>query len=111
MILKKLYARRSTITGHLKKVFLEGELDENSVCRKFRQTATNGKITKSDIVIPFNEEINKSRLSNCHVAQNVAQNVVQNVAQNVGKYVGRNVGKTLERKIIDLIKKQQTNYL
>jgi len=35
---------RTTITGHLKKIFEEGELDENSVCRNFRHTAEDSKI-------------------------------------------------------------------
>lgn len=34
---------RSTITEHLKNIFEEGELDENSVCREFRHTANDGK--------------------------------------------------------------------
>jgi hypothetical protein len=34
---------RSTIAEHLRNVFETQELDENSVCRKFRQTATDGK--------------------------------------------------------------------
>ncbi|MFM9951729.1 MAG: phosphoribosylaminoimidazolesuccinocarboxamide synthase [Saprospiraceae bacterium] len=34
---------RSTITGHLKKIFEEGELNEVSVCRDFRHTAEDGK--------------------------------------------------------------------
>jgi len=34
---------RSTITEHLKKIFLDGELDEKSVCRDFRHTAEDGK--------------------------------------------------------------------
>lgn len=34
---------RSTITEHLKNIFLDGELDENSVCRKFRRTGSDGK--------------------------------------------------------------------
>lgn len=33
---------RSTITEHIKKILLD-ELDENSVCRKFRRTASDGK--------------------------------------------------------------------
>jgi len=39
---------RSTITEHLKKVFADGELVEDSVCRDFRHTAEDGKqyITK-----------------------------------------------------------------
>ena len=31
---------RSTIVEHIQNVFEEGELDEISVCRKFRQTAS-----------------------------------------------------------------------
>ena len=34
---------RSVVTKHLKKVFEEKELDENSVCAKFAQTADDGK--------------------------------------------------------------------
>lgn len=34
---------RSTITEHLKNIFDECELDENSVCREFRHTANDGK--------------------------------------------------------------------
>ena len=34
---------RSTITDHLKNIFHEGELDEDSVCRDFRHTAEDGK--------------------------------------------------------------------
>lgn len=34
---------RSTITEHLKNIFTDGELDENSVCRKFRRTGAYGK--------------------------------------------------------------------
>jgi len=34
---------RSTITEHLSNIFNEGELDKDSVCRKFRRTASDGK--------------------------------------------------------------------
>lgn len=34
---------RSTITEHLQNIFNEGELQKDSVCRKFRRTATDGK--------------------------------------------------------------------
>ena len=34
---------RSTITEHLKNIFQSQELQENSVCRKFRLTASDGK--------------------------------------------------------------------
>lgn len=35
---------RSTITEHLKNIFKDNELDENSVCRKFRRTGGDGKV-------------------------------------------------------------------
>jgi hypothetical protein len=34
---------RSTITEHLKNIFQSQELQEDSVCRKFRRTASDGK--------------------------------------------------------------------
>lgn len=34
---------RVTITEHIKNIFKEGELTEDSVCRKFRHTAVDGK--------------------------------------------------------------------
>ena len=34
---------RTTITEHILNIFKEGELEENSVCRKFRHTANDGK--------------------------------------------------------------------
>jgi len=34
---------RSVVTKHLKNIFIERELDENSVCRDFRHTAEDGK--------------------------------------------------------------------
>lgn len=34
---------RSTITEHLRNIFASSELDQNSVCRKFRHTAADGK--------------------------------------------------------------------
>ena len=34
---------KSNISEHIKNIFLEGELDENSVVRKFRTTAADGK--------------------------------------------------------------------
>jgi hypothetical protein len=34
---------KSTITEHVKNILID-ELDENSVCRKFRRTASDGKM-------------------------------------------------------------------
>ena len=41
---------RSTITEHLKNIFADGELVENSVCRDFRHTAEDGKIYTSNFL-------------------------------------------------------------
>ena len=43
MIAKLFDKGRSTITEHLSDIFKSGELDENSVCRDFRHTASDGK--------------------------------------------------------------------
>lgn len=37
---------RTTITEHLKHIFESGELDQNSVCRKFRLTARIGCLSR-----------------------------------------------------------------
>ena len=34
---------RTTITEHLKHIFVDGELEEDAVCRKFRHTASDNK--------------------------------------------------------------------
>ena len=44
---------RSTITEHLKKIFADGELNENVVCRDFRHTTQHGAI-KREQQINFN---------------------------------------------------------
>jgi hypothetical protein len=50
-LIAKLFEKgRSTITEHLKKIFSEGRLDENSVCRDFRHTAKEATIQKFRIV-------------------------------------------------------------
>ena len=43
-----------TINYHIKKIFSDSELQEASVIRKFRITAPDGKIKKSDVVIAKN---------------------------------------------------------
>ena len=47
MIAKLFDKGRSTITEHLSEIFSSGELDENSACRDFRHTATDGKSYKT----------------------------------------------------------------
>jgi hypothetical protein len=57
---------RSTITEHLQNIFETNELVENSVCRDFRQTATDGKsyMTKYynlDAIIAIGFRVNSER--------------------------------------------------
>ena len=57
---------RSTITEHLKNIFVEGELDENSVCREFRHTANDGKIYQTkyynlDAIISVGYRVNSKK--------------------------------------------------
>lgn len=45
---------RTTITEHLKNIFESEELDEKSVCRKFRHTVNEGKIYYMKLLIFIN---------------------------------------------------------
>ncbi|MDR1018067.1 MAG: virulence RhuM family protein [Lachnospiraceae bacterium] len=46
--ISKLYGKgRSTISEHLKSIFIDGELYEDSVCRNYRHTASDGKSYKT----------------------------------------------------------------
>ena len=44
----------NTINYHIKKIFEDSELQEDSVIRKFRITAADGKIIKSDVSVAKN---------------------------------------------------------
>ena len=52
---------RTTITEHLKHIFEEGELEENSVCRKYRHTGTDGKRYNIDAIISVGYRVNSLR--------------------------------------------------
>lgn len=51
---------RSTITEHINHIFQEGELDEESVCRKFRHTASDGKSYESKVEEDFIRQIEQT---------------------------------------------------
>ena len=66
MIAKLFDKGRSTITEHLREIFDTGELNENSVCRDFRHTASDDKeyITKFynlDAIISVGYRVNSQR--------------------------------------------------
>jgi hypothetical protein len=48
---------RTTITEHIQNVFSEGELDENSVCRKFRQVRLEGNREVSREIEYYNLDV------------------------------------------------------
>ena len=57
---------RSTIAEHLQNIYDTKELDENSVCRKFRQTAADGKNYETqfynlDAIIAIGYRVNSHR--------------------------------------------------
>jgi len=57
---------RSTITEHLRNIFGEGELEEDSVCRDFRQTGPDGKNYQTrfynlDVIISVGYRVNSHR--------------------------------------------------
>lgn len=57
---------RTTITEHLKHIFVDGELEEDAVCRKFRHTASDGKEYKTkyynlDAIISVGYRVNSLR--------------------------------------------------
>ena len=48
---------RSTIAEHILNVFKEGELEENSTCRKFRQVRTEGNRTVEREIEHYNLDV------------------------------------------------------
>lgn len=66
-LIAELFAKgRSTITEHLKNIFSEGELDEDSVCREFRHTGSDGKSYNTkfynlDAIISVGYRVNSKR--------------------------------------------------
>ena len=57
---------RSVITKHLKNIFVDNELDENSVCAKFAHTAADGKNYQTkyynlDAIIAVGYRVNSKR--------------------------------------------------
>ena len=66
MIAKLFDKGRSTITEHLREIFDTGELNENSVCRDFRHTASDGKEYSTkfynlDAIISVGYRVNSQR--------------------------------------------------
>lgn len=57
---------RVTVTEHIRKIFIEKELEEDSVCRKFRHTAEDGKSYETqyynlDVIISVGYRVKSNR--------------------------------------------------
>jgi hypothetical protein len=66
MMAKLFDKERNTITEHLLNIFKERELDENSVCREFRQTGPDGKLYNTkfynlDTIISIGYRVNSKK--------------------------------------------------
>jgi len=66
-LIAELFAKgRSTVTEHLKNIFDENELEEDSVCREFRHTGSDGKSYNTkfynlDAIISVGYRVNSKR--------------------------------------------------
>lgn len=66
---------RSTITEHILHIFEEGELDENVVCRNFRQTTQHGAIEERKMrMADFVRELD-------NILRTTGRNVLDNAGQ------------------------------
>ena len=66
---------RSTITEHISHIFEEGELDENVVCRNFRQTTQHGAIEERKMrMADFVRELD-------NILRTTGRNVLDNAGQ------------------------------
>ncbi|OGZ62839.1 MAG: hypothetical protein A2998_01745 [Candidatus Staskawiczbacteria bacterium RIFCSPLOWO2_01_FULL_37_25b] len=71
-IAKLFGSERSVITKHIRNIFKDGELDENSVCAIFAHTAADGKTYKTkfynlDIIISVGYRVNSKRATQFRV--------------------------------------------
>ena len=82
-LMAKLFsAERSVITKHLKNLFDDRELDQNSVCAKFAHTAVNDKTYNEDYFERLLEEIREIHLSEKRFYQKVTDIYATSVDYN-----------------------------
>ena len=78
---------KSTVSEHIKNIFEEGELEENSVVRKFRTTASDGK----NYSVSYDEyfEIKIEKLKNNSNLWNQTISYANNCHWNVGEHLAK----------------------
>ena len=60
---------RSVVTKHLKKIFTDGELEENSTCAFFAQVADNGKWDKGKVTAAIAKAFAESEFEQYRIIQ------------------------------------------
>jgi hypothetical protein len=95
----------NTINYHLKEIFKSGELEENSVIRKIRITANDGKdylnnFYNLDAIIAIGYRVNSKRATQFRIwATRVLKNyTIKDFAQSVDKFLDFNEYKILDGK-------------
>ncbi len=71
---KVFYVDRTVITKHLKNIFIDGELDKDTVCAKIAHTAEDGKIYQTefynlDAIILLDIELIQKKQQNSEYGQ------------------------------------------
>ncbi len=80
---------RSVISKHLRNIFEEGELEENSVCAKFAHTATDSKTCQTNVVEHIKDILEEGELSeeaSCRKFRQVQIEGKRNVSREIPFY-------------------------
>ncbi|MDD4761077.1 MAG: RhuM family protein, partial [Bacteroidaceae bacterium] len=91
---------RSVVTKHVKNIFTEGELDENSVCAKFAHTADDGKTYNTsyynlDVIIAVGYRVNSIKATKFRIwATQTLKEYILKVKSNIHTDAKQNSGTT-----------------
>ncbi|MFC1771460.1 virulence RhuM family protein [Candidatus Margulisiibacteriota bacterium] len=101
---------RVTITDHINNVFIEGELNKDSVCRKFLHTAKDGKKYETqfynlDVIISVGYRVKSKRGTQFRIW---ATQVLKDHLLN-GYSVNRHKIEIIEKQMDTIIKKMENN--
>jgi len=107
---------RKTITEHIGNVFEEGELAENSVCRKFQHTAEDGKIYSVnfynlDVIISVGYRVNSLRGTQFRIwaTQKLKEYIVKGFVLDDARLGGGGVKKSYFEELEERIRKIRTS--
>ena len=107
---------RKTITEHIQNVFKEGELTENSVCRKFQHTAKDGKtynvnFYNLDVIISVGYRVKSLRGTQFRIwaTQKLKEYIVKGFVMNDERLADGRVKKTYFEEWEERIRKIRTS--